>query len=53
MTVGIENASRIYETARDPKSFVSLDGADHLLLNEPDGRFVGEVLGAWAGRYLI
>jgi putative redox protein len=30
-TVGVENAARIYRTARHPKSFVSLDDADHLL----------------------
>ncbi len=51
-TVGIENAARIYTAARHPKSFVSLDGADHLLLEEADSRFVGEMLGAWARRYL-
>ncbi|MDT8341349.1 MAG: alpha/beta hydrolase [Longimicrobiales bacterium] len=51
-TVGIENAARLYQTARHPKSFVSLDGADHLLMDARDSRFVGEVLGAWAGRYL-
>ena len=52
-TVGIENAAKIYEAARHPKSFVSLDGADHLLMEPDDARFVGEVLGAWAGRYLL
>jgi putative redox protein len=51
-TVGIENAARIYTAARHPKSFVSLDDADHLLLNEADSRYVGQVLAAWAGRYL-
>lgn len=50
-TVGIENAARIYETARHPKSFVSLDQADHLLLRERDSLFVGRVLAAWARRY--
>ena len=50
--VGIENAARIYEAARHPKSFVSLDDADHLLLDEGDARYVGDVLAAWAGRYL-
>ncbi len=51
--VGIDHARRIYEAARHPKSFVSLDGADHLLLERPgDARFVGEVLSAWASRYV-
>lgn len=51
-TVGIENAALIYEAARHPKSFVSLDDADHLLLEERDSLYVGSVLAAWAGRYL-
>ncbi|NNE19083.1 MAG: alpha/beta fold hydrolase, partial [Myxococcales bacterium] len=50
--VGIENARLIYETARHPKSFVSLDGADHLLGRRSDARYVADVLAAWAGRYL-
>jgi putative redox protein len=50
--VGIDNAARIYEVARHPKSFISLDGADHLLSRESDARYVGEVLAAWARRYL-
>jgi putative redox protein len=51
-TVGIDNAAKIYQAARHPKSFVSLDGADHLLLDEADSLFVGSVLAAWARRYL-
>ena len=51
-TVGIENAARIYQAARHPKSFVSLDGADHLLTRPEDAEYVARVLGAWAGRYL-
>ena len=51
-TVGIENAALIYEAARHPNSFVSLDDADHLLLQERDSLYVGTVLAAWAGRYL-
>jgi putative redox protein len=51
--VGIEHARRIFETAKHPKSFVSLDNADHLLLdNDQDADFVGQVLGNWAKRYL-
>ena len=51
-TVGIENAALLYKAARHPKSFVSLDDADHLLLRERDSLYVGTVLAAWAGRYL-
>lgn len=51
-TVGIENAARIYGAARHPKSFVTLDRADHLLTDERDSRYVGTVLAAWASRYL-
>jgi len=50
--VGVDHARRIYEAARHPKSFISLDDADHLLTREADARYVGEVLSAWAGRYL-
>jgi len=50
--VDIDNARRIYQAARHPKSFVSLDDADHLLTNPRDARYVGEVLAAWAGRYV-
>lgn len=51
--VGVDNARRIFETARDPKSFIALDGADHLLSNGADARFVADVLAAWAVRYLV
>ena len=51
-TVEIEQARHIYEAARHPKSFVSLDGADHLLSDPADARYVADVLAAWAGRYL-
>jgi uncharacterized OsmC-like protein/alpha/beta superfamily hydrolase len=50
--VGIDNASRIFLAARHPKSFVSLDDADHLLTRRADARYVGAVLAAWASRYL-
>ena len=42
--VGIENAARLYAAARHPKSFISLDDADHLLLAERDSLYVGDVL---------
>lgn len=51
-TVGIENAAHIYKLARHPKSFISLDDADHLLTNADDALYVGRVAGAWAERYL-
>ncbi|MBH25574.1 MAG: osmotically inducible protein C [Myxococcales bacterium] len=50
--VGIDNARRIYEQARHPKSFVSLDQADHLLTQKADAVYVANVLAAWATRYL-
>lgn len=51
-TVGIDNAASLYDAARHPKSFVSLDDADHLLTAERDARYVGTVLAAWASRYV-
>ena len=51
--VSIDNAGHIFKAARHPKSFVSLDGADHLLLkNGEDAAYVGHMLSAWAGRYI-
>ena len=51
--VSIDNAAHIYGEARHPKSFVSLDGADHLLLKNPaDAEYVAHVLAAWAHRYI-
>lgn len=49
--VGIENAEQLYKNAFHPKSFVTLDDADHLLTNEKDSHYVGEVIGTWAQRY--
>ncbi|MDZ7771752.1 MAG: alpha/beta fold hydrolase [Balneolaceae bacterium] len=51
-TVDIDNAAHIYRMARHPKSFISLDKADHLLSKEEDARYVGSVAAAWARRYL-
>ncbi|MEM1122234.1 MAG: bifunctional alpha/beta hydrolase/OsmC family protein, partial [Bacteroidota bacterium] len=51
-TVFIENAEKIYTTARHPKSFITLDGADHLLSNTEDGYYAGEVIASWVTRYL-
>ncbi|MEH0155581.1 alpha/beta fold hydrolase [Limibacter armeniacum] len=50
--VDISNAARIYETAYHPKSFVSLDGADHLMSNPEDSRYAGTVIAAWAKKYI-
>ena len=51
-TVGIDNARSIFDAARHPKSFVSLDGADHLLTRARDARFAASMLATWASRYL-
>jgi putative redox protein len=50
--VGIENASAIFTAARHPKSFLSLDTADHLLRNRKDGIYVADMIASWASRYL-
>lgn len=49
--VGIENAQELYKSAHHPKSFISLDDADHLLLNKRDSLYAGSMVGAWAARY--
>ncbi len=51
-TVGIENAAEIYTSAHHPKSFVSLDGADHLLTKKEDSLYAGKIIASWAERYL-
>jgi uncharacterized OsmC-like protein/alpha/beta superfamily hydrolase len=51
-TVDIENAARIFTAAKHPKSFVSLDTADHLLTGRADAVYVASVLAAWASRYI-
>ncbi len=50
--VGIDNARQVYDAARHPKSFVTLDGADHLLTVPRDAEYVADVLSVWASRYL-
>ena len=50
--VGIDNASRIFTAAKHPKSFVSLDDADHLLSRKRDGVYVADVIAAWSEGYL-
>ncbi|MEO0670547.1 MAG: bifunctional alpha/beta hydrolase/OsmC family protein [Pseudomonadota bacterium] len=51
-TVGIENATRIFVTAKHPKSFVSLDDADHLVSRKADAAFAAQVIAAWSGKYV-
>jgi uncharacterized OsmC-like protein/pimeloyl-ACP methyl ester carboxylesterase len=51
-TVGIDSATRIFVTAKHPKSFVSLAGADHLLSKKNDAEYVANVIAAWSERYL-
>ena len=51
--VGIENASQIFAAARHPKSFVSLDTADHLLSRREDAAYAARILAAWASRYIV
>ena len=51
-TVSIENAANIYKAAKHPKSFISLDDADHLLLKEQDSLYVGMMIAAWSHRYI-
>lgn len=49
--VGIENAAKIFQTARHPKSFISLDSADHLLMDKKDSQYAGSIIATWALRY--
>jgi len=51
-TVGVENASRLFLAAKHPKSFVSLDAADHLLSDPADAHYAAGVIAAWAARYI-
>lgn len=51
-TVNISNAADIFTAALHPKSFISLNEADHLLTRETDSEYVGLILGAWASKYL-
>lgn len=50
--VGIENAAEIYNAAMHPKSFISLDGATHLVSNPKDSEYIAEVIGSWSKRYV-
>jgi putative redox protein len=50
--VNIDNAGLIFKAARHPKSFIALDGADHLLLGPEHARYAGELIAQWAQPYL-
>jgi putative redox protein len=52
-TVSVDHASEIFRAARHPKSFVSLDGADHLLTDRVDAGFAADMIGAFADRYIV
>lgn len=51
-TVGIDNASHIFQTARHPRSFISLEGADHLLTGKNQAARAARIISAWADPYL-
>lgn len=50
--VGIENAGNIFAAAKHPKSFITLDGADHLVSNASDAEYVASLIATWSARYL-
>lgn len=52
MIVGIENAAEIYDAAMHPKSFITLDGTDHLMTEAADSTYVGSIISPWAKRYV-
>lgn len=51
-TVNIQNATMIFQLAQHPKSFISLDSADHLIMNNEDAKYIASSIDAWAGRYV-
>jgi putative redox protein len=51
-TVGVDNAAAILDLAKHPKSYVSLDDADHLISDDADARYAAEMIATWADRYL-
>ncbi|WP_194774791.1 bifunctional alpha/beta hydrolase/OsmC family protein [Pararhodonellum marinum] len=50
--VDISNAAELYQAAYHPKSFISLDQADHLLNDVSDSQYVGQMISSWSDRYL-
>ena len=51
-SVDISNALHIFKAARHPKSFISLDGADHLLTRKQDAQWVANMIAAWSAPYI-
>lgn len=51
-TVSVDHAGEIFLAARHPKSFISLDNADHLLMNRNDAAYAAQIIGAWVDRYI-
>ena len=51
-TVDVQNAAEIFQSAKHPKSFISLDNMGHLILEEPEARYVVDLIGRWTGRYV-
>ena len=51
-TVSIQHAAKIFMASKHPKSFVSLDTADHLLSNRKEAEYAASVIGAWVSRYI-
>ena len=51
-TVSIKNAEEIYHAAHHPKSFVTLDGSEHLLIDKKNASYVGKIISGWAERYI-
>jgi putative redox protein len=52
LIVSIENAANMYHAARHPKSFITLDGADHLLSNKKDSFYAGDIIACWVRKYI-
>jgi len=52
LSARLELPDNIFKAARHPKSYISLDGADHLLSNSKDSQYAGKVIAGWADRYL-
>ena len=51
--VEVSNAAEIYNAALHPKSFISLDGADHMISNSEDAEYIAELIASWSIRYVI
>ena len=51
-TVSIDHAAKIFQAAKHPKSFISLDNTDHLLMKRSDAAYAARTIGAWVSRYI-